>query len=548
MPRRFEDGETIIREGEEGDECFLVTAGIAAVVGRDLIGEEVPIALLRPGQTFGELALIGTGRPRTATVLAYPAVETLSMSRADFRSLEERCPAFAVAAHAQLDRLDLDAFLKRSSPFARLPHDVIERIGARSRVQPIPPDWTVISEGDPPDSFYVVRSGRLEVSRAGKKLQEYGPGDCFGEVGVLTLAPRNATVRSIENSDVIVIDGSHFRALVEAHPEFARMTWELAAIRGGTVAKSERTRDEEIEETLPRLTRGRRTKWPWAFSAGTILFGALAMASGGAPSPFLDAAIVVGAFVGPISFVTYLAENGLLPERPARIAATFLLAGLVVLPIAGILESAAGLRPGSAQGAFGIATIEELAKLLAVMPLASRRFIRFQRDGVVYGAAAGMGFAAFETLLLGRMALEAGHGALGLVFIRALLSPFGHGTWTAVAAAGLLRGKRAGRFRIDRHVFAAIGTSIALHALWDLIPLSGTIGLLWLVGVGVVGLLVLRWTVRRGVAESARAALALNPELASVPMGAARVTCRVCGQGSLAGSHYCVRCGSALRA
>jgi RsiW-degrading membrane proteinase PrsW (M82 family) len=218
------------------------------------------------------------------------------------------------------------------------------------------------------------------------------------------------------------------------------------------------------------------------------------------------------------------------------------------MPIAGILESASGLAPGSVAGSIGIAVIEELAKLLAVMPLASRRFIRFQRDGVVYGAAAGMGFAAFETFLVGRAVLESGHGVLAVLLLRALLSPLGHGTWTAIAASGLLRRKRAGRIRLDRIVLTAIGSSILLHALWDLQPVPGTLGLLWYVGVGSIGLWILRRDLRQGVAESARSALALNPELADVVDDARSVRCRVCDQVSLAGSHYCVRCGSALRA
>lgn len=96
-------------------------------------------------------------------------------------------------------------------------------------------------------------------------------------------------------------------------------------------------------------------------------------------------------------------------------------------------------------------------------------------------------------------------------------------------------------------LLSAVGTSVALHALWDLQPAEGAVGLLWYVGVGAIGIWLLRRSARRGVAESARSALALNPELAAAPSDAPRVTCRVCGQTSLAGSHYCVRCGSALR-
>ncbi|MBI3968332.1 MAG: cyclic nucleotide-binding domain-containing protein [Chloroflexi bacterium] len=58
-----------MREGEPGNTCYLVRAGQAGVIGRDLIGAEVTLAVFGPGDSFGEGALVAE-RPRSATVRA----------------------------------------------------------------------------------------------------------------------------------------------------------------------------------------------------------------------------------------------------------------------------------------------------------------------------------------------------------------------------------------------------------------------------------------------------------------------------------------------
>lgn len=54
-------------------------------------------------------------------------------------------------------------------------------------------------------------------------------------------------------------------------------------------------------------------------------------------------------------------------------------------------------------------------------------------DAVVFGAAAGMGFAAVENMIYGWAFFGTGEtgSMLAVLWLRALLSPFGHGTWTA---------------------------------------------------------------------------------------------------------------------
>jgi putative ABC transport system ATP-binding protein len=78
--RHFAAGETIIREGEPGEEFFLVSEGEVEV---DRADHE--IARLGPGDFFGEVALI-SGEPRNATVVAVDEVDTYVLGKDDFQT------------------------------------------------------------------------------------------------------------------------------------------------------------------------------------------------------------------------------------------------------------------------------------------------------------------------------------------------------------------------------------------------------------------------------------------------------------------------------
>ena len=67
--RRFSPGDTVIREGEESHEAYIIRSGTAEVFKRSSSGQEIPIARLDDGEIFGEMGLI-LDRPRSATVRA----------------------------------------------------------------------------------------------------------------------------------------------------------------------------------------------------------------------------------------------------------------------------------------------------------------------------------------------------------------------------------------------------------------------------------------------------------------------------------------------
>ena len=87
--RRFRRNEVIFHQGDPGDALHVVAAGAVKIVLPSTEGEEAIIATLRPGDFFGELALLD-GASRSATAVALEACETLELPRAAFHELLDR--------------------------------------------------------------------------------------------------------------------------------------------------------------------------------------------------------------------------------------------------------------------------------------------------------------------------------------------------------------------------------------------------------------------------------------------------------------------------
>jgi predicted MFS family arabinose efflux permease len=84
------------------------------------------------------------------------------------------------------------------------------RLGGRSA----PEGTAIVREGDPSDLFYVIASGRVEVTQGGRHLRDEGPGDFFGEIGLLRTVPRTATVTATEDTELLTLTREDFLGAV----------------------------------------------------------------------------------------------------------------------------------------------------------------------------------------------------------------------------------------------------------------------------------------------------------------------------------------------
>jgi len=92
-PCSFDRGEVIVHEGDPGESLHLVRRGRLGVRVSRPSGESLTLNVLSPGDAFGELAAMGQGHRRTASVVAFEPAETLSLSGVAFRALCQQHPA-----------------------------------------------------------------------------------------------------------------------------------------------------------------------------------------------------------------------------------------------------------------------------------------------------------------------------------------------------------------------------------------------------------------------------------------------------------------------
>lgn len=220
--------------------------------------------------------------------------------------------------------------------------------------------------------------------------------------------------------------------------------------------------------TLAVAVPFRRRIWWRVLVAGSLIFLIVRNLYAASGNPNLAPTLVlVGAFLVPITYVIYLYETEALYEVSLMtLGQAFLVGGTVGVIAAQVLEQqltdARGLL-----GILGVAASEEIAKPLGVLWLGRRREFPTARHGFLLGAAAGMGFAAFESMGYGFSSLVASRGNLDILgqvlFARGLISPLGHATWTALVVGTYWRDGR----RISRGVLVALAVATGLHAAWD---------------------------------------------------------------------------------
>jgi CRP-like cAMP-binding protein/Zn-dependent protease len=138
-------------------------------------------------------------------------------------------------------RVEASELIDALPMFEDIPVDALNEIAGRVRLRGLGDGQPVFRQGEQPDAFYVVRTGVLEVveedSESGgeRRLRDLGRGESFGELGLVTAAPRAATVRAIGSAEVFEVSKGAFDHLLadKLHlPDFEPTLQQVAELRG----------------------------------------------------------------------------------------------------------------------------------------------------------------------------------------------------------------------------------------------------------------------------------------------------------------------------
>jgi protease PrsW len=239
-----------------------------------------------------------------------------------------------------------------------------------------------------------------------------------------------------------------------------------------------------------------RRRWFQIFVSGLLLLYLVerTLVATGDPN-YVPSALLLGAFLVPVAFTTYLYER--LPEWEVPltpVAICFIWGGVLGTVVAGTLEydvaKSLGFLP-----TLGIGLIEESAKL--ILPLVFYYLGRYRSEaaGIVLGVATAMGFAALETMGYGFTSLLLSKGNLGVLdevlILRGLTSPAGHASWTGLVCAVLWRERlKVGHATFNWRVGGAFLTAVVLHALWDTFATIRSSTFVGFLGIELISLLI----------------------------------------------------------
>jgi CRP-like cAMP-binding protein/Zn-dependent protease len=203
------DGQTIFRRGDVADAFYVIRSGAIHIEDVKEDGDTEILTALGRGDAFGELGLLGSA-PRAATARAEGETTLFRIDKAAFDTLladDITAPSFAPTMQAYAELRSLPVFRSMTTT------DLALVLDHGTWVTPAPGE-TMITQGEPGDAFYAIGAGQVDVTRDGATIATLGPGDHFGEVALLTDAPRNATVTAHTAMRVFRLDRQGFIEVV----------------------------------------------------------------------------------------------------------------------------------------------------------------------------------------------------------------------------------------------------------------------------------------------------------------------------------------------
>jgi CRP/FNR family cyclic AMP-dependent transcriptional regulator len=121
--------------------------------------------------------------------------------------------------------------LKRIPIFADVPDEDLTVITTFASTDEVPEGKTIVKQGDYANAFMAIEEGTAKVTRDGEQVGELGPGDIFGEIGLIEKEKRTATVEATSRVRLIKIEHWELQRMKKKLPEVYEKIANLAKER-----------------------------------------------------------------------------------------------------------------------------------------------------------------------------------------------------------------------------------------------------------------------------------------------------------------------------
>ena len=243
----YENGESILHEGEESDDFFLIDQG-EILIERNTPYGAYSLATLSPGELFGETGFVDHNA-RSGDAKAQGQVVLFQIRAADLLAVAEENQRFAMVLYwalwkslavklrrtnevlakffdktggkapaenalAEPDKVKVDIHAKKDLFREQtLSAMEINFLATLSKEVKYGPDEYIFREGDPGDHLYVVLEGRVMIAKdiagAGEEALAFlGRGEYFGEMALIDQKPRSAAAKAHSDGAVLLLISS----------------------------------------------------------------------------------------------------------------------------------------------------------------------------------------------------------------------------------------------------------------------------------------------------------------------------------------------------
>jgi CRP-like cAMP-binding protein len=218
QPVELPKGTEIIKEGTVADAFYLIWKGEVEVTKKTDFGQIAKLSYAGPGESFGEMALL-TNLPRSSTVIAKTDVRLFKISMDDFEEIINFDTAFSSLLERQAQSYSDFNKLKTLQPLALIEPEKMLALIEKMEEKKYSPGENIIIQGEKGDNYYIVKSGRVAViQKSGDKepeqIAELKSGAGFGEEAIIREKARNATVRAIDETIVLILDKANFEGIL----------------------------------------------------------------------------------------------------------------------------------------------------------------------------------------------------------------------------------------------------------------------------------------------------------------------------------------------
>ncbi len=153
-----------------------------------------------------------------------------------------------------------NALLKQVTLFNRLKDEILDQIAARLQMHALREGEVLFNMGDPGNDLVIVQTGCVAIyvpnsEKSGKEqpIRIFRAGEALGEMALIDGRPRSLSARALEASDILLLTGDDFRALLAQSPALS------LAVMGGLSDRIRYTTEflAEVQEWVKRVAEGK---------------------------------------------------------------------------------------------------------------------------------------------------------------------------------------------------------------------------------------------------------------------------------------------------